>query len=141
MKEEKKKKKEKQRYRNEDDEYEEGFDLEIFRLDRFLKRFNFYGDFLLYVNFFNNNNYKNGLNEVEDEDEFLVKKRDTFRLFFLQRSIGIKFNEEFLVRKLKKKKKKLKFKVLKENLEEDNLDVVENEMSNYRIIFGELMDD
>lgn len=141
MKEEKKKKKEKQRYRNEDDEYEEGFDLEIFRLNRFLKRFNFYSDFLLYVNFFNNNNYKNGLNEVEDEDEFLVKKRDTFRLFFLQRSIGIKFNEEFLVRKLKKKKKKLKFKVLKENLEEDNLDVVENEMSNYRIIFGELMDD
>lgn len=72
MKEEKKKKKEKQRYRNEDDEYEEGFDLEIFRLNRFLKRFNFYSDFLLYVNFFNNNNYKNGLNEVEDEDEFLV---------------------------------------------------------------------
>lgn len=141
MKEEKKKKKEKQRHRNEDDEHEEGSDSEIPRSNRSSKRLNLYSDSPLYANSLNNNNHKNGSNEVEDEDEFLVQKRDTPRLPPLQRPIGTKFNEESPVRKLKKKKKKPKLKALKENLEEDNPDAVENEMSNYRTTSGELMDD
>lgn len=141
MKEEKKKKKEKQSHYNEDDEHEEGSDSEIPRSNRSSKRLNLYGDSPLYTNSFNNNNHKNGSNEVEDEDEFLVQKRDTPRLPPIQRPIGTKFNEESPVRKLKKKKKKPKLKALKENLEEDNPDAVEKEISNSRATSGEWMDD
>lgn len=140
MKEEKKKK-EKQRHYNEDDEHEEGSDSEIPRSNRSSKRLNLYGDSPLYANSLNNNNHKNGSNEVEDEDEFLVQKRDTPRLPPIQRPIGTKFNEESPVRKLKKKKKKPKLKALKENLEEDNPDAVEKEISNSRTTSGEWMDD
>ncbi|XP_061195791.1 ADP-ribosylation factor-like protein 13B [Saccostrea echinata] len=135
LKEEKRRKKEKQKkYDENNEEDEKGSDEEIPHSARRLN----YSNSLLYANSINNNR-----NDDDDNEGFLppVQKRDTPRLPPLQRPIGTKFTEESPVRKLKKKKKKPKLKALKENVEENSLDVVNQNYSSYRTTSSDVMDD